>query len=655
MSIDNYFSVCMRKSILFSALLLCQTFFSHLVAGQTPDLGAASTFTLFTASGNVSNTGILTGITGDVGTNSGAISGFPVGGIIGATPPPSQATIAASTDVLAAYNYLVGLSSPAVPAIGETMGGPESNPQVLPPAQYSFGGAAIVNEVLVLDGQNNPNAVFVFQVNGALTSGALAQVRLINGATPNHVFWQVNGAAAFAALTQFAGIIIAKGAISFGDGSQLQGKALSVTDAISTNNTTVAPTFQQSTFSLGTASTYALFTAAGAVSNTNLTSTTGIVTSITGDVGTNLGAMPGWGPGQIIGATRQETPMTLTASRDVIAAYAFLVGLNGPAAPAIAVTMGGPAAAPQVLTPNRYRFGAAVSVNQVLELDGQNNPNSVFVFQINGALTSGALAQVRLINGATPNHVFWQVNGAAAFATLTQFAGIIIAKGAVSFGDGAQLQGKGLSVIGAISSYNTIVTTTNSAAVPLPVELTHFSAVAQGAGARLTWGTASEKNCAYFGVERSADGRVFATLARVAGQGTTTRAHAYSWTDASASPSPTVYYRLRQVDTDGTSSYSPVRQVTRAVAGTNPLSAQAYPNPGQSGQVPQVLFETTQTGVAHLRLSDALGHVLCERSIPALAGRNSLVLNEAAVLPAGLYLLQLRLGDQHQTLRLVRQ
>ena len=645
----------MRRILLSAALIICQFFFSCGVFGQTPNLGAASTFTLFTASGNVSNTGILTGITGDIGTDNGAISGFPVGGIIGATPPPSQATIDASSAVIAAYAYLVGLNSPAVPAIGATMGGPESAPQVLTPNQYSFGGAAIVNEVLVLDGQNNPNSVFVFQVNGALTSGALAQVRLINGATPNHVFWQVNGAAAFAAVTQFAGVIIAYGAISFGDGSQLQGKALSVTGAISTYNTTVAPTFQQSTFSLGTASTYALFTAAGAVSNTNLTSTTGIVTSITGDVGTNSGVISGLSSGQIIGATRQETPMTLTASRDVIAAYAFLVGLNGPAAPAIAVTMGGPAAAPQVLTPNRYRFGAAVSVNEVLVLDGQNKPNPVFVFQVNGALTSGALAQVSLINGATPNHVFWQVNGAAAFATLTKFAGIIIAKGAVSFGDGAQLQGKGLSVIGAISSYNTIVTTTNSAAAPLPVELTSFTAIAQGAGAHLAWGTASEKNCAYFGVERSTDGRVFATLARVAGQGTTTLAHAYSWTDASASASPTVYYRLRQVDTDSTSSYSPVRQVTRMVAGMNPLPLQAYPNPGQPGQAPQVLLATTQAGVASLRLNDALGHVLCERSLPVLAGRNTLALTEAAALPAGLYLLQLRLGDQHQTLRLIRQ
>ena len=247
------------------------------------------------------------------------------------------------------------------------------------------------------------------------------------------------------------------------------------------------------------------------------------------------------------------------------------------------------------------------------------------------------------------------MNGAAAFAALTQFTGIIVADAAVSFGDGAQLEGKALSVNGAISTYNTRVATTNSAVAPLPVELTHFSAVAQGAGARLTWSTASEKNCAYFDVERSTDGRVFAPLTRVAGQGSTTLAHTYSWTDASASASSTVYYRLRQVDADNTTSYSPVRQVTLAVAGTNPLSAQAYPNPGQSGQLSQILFETIQTGVVHLRLSDVLGHVLCECSMPTLAGSNSLMLNELTALPAGLYILQLRLGDQHQILRLVRQ
>ena len=639
----------MRRRLLFSALLFCQTFFSHLVAGQTPGLGAASTFALFAADGNVSNTGDLTGITGDVGTNNGVISGFPVNGIIGQTQSQNQATSDACRDVKAAYAYLVGLNGPAAPAISATMGGPESTPQVLTPAQYRFGGAVSVNDVLVLDGQNDTNSVFVFQVNGALTSGAGARIKLINGATPNHVFWQVNGGAAFAALTRFSGVIIADGAIAFGSRARLEGKALSVTGAVTTYHNTVAPSLYQPFFVLSAASTFALFTGAGAVSNT------GELTGITGDVGTNNGAMTGFPTNGVNGAVQLQNQVSFTASRGVLAAYDYLIDLDGPAAPAISAAMGGLVANPQVLPPARYRFGGAVSVNNVLVLDGQNNPNAVFVFQVNGALTSGASAQVQLINGATPNHILWQVNGAAAFAALTQFAGIIVADGAISFGDGAQLQGKALSVNGAIAMYNNKVTTTNSDAAPLPVELTHFSAVAQGAGARLTWGTASEKNCAYFGVERSTDGRVFTPLARVAGQGTTTLAHAYSWTDASASASPTVYYRLRQVDADRTSSYSPVRQVIRAVAGTNSLSAQAYPNPGQSGQVPQVLFETTQAGVAYLRLSDALGHVLCERSMPALAGRNSLALNEAAVLPAGLYLLQLRLGNQRQTLRLVRQ
>ena len=639
----------MRCFLVFAALVIHQFFSSHEVLGQTPDLGAASTFALFTADGAVSNTGALTGITGDVGTNNSTVSGFPTDGIDGATQINNQVTRNASRDVQAAYAYLVGLNGPAAPAIAATMGGPASAPQVLTPNRYSFGGAASVNQVLVLDGQNNPNSVFVFQVGGALSSGAGARIKLINGASPDHIFWQVNGAAAFAALTRFSGIIIAKEAIAFGSRARLEGKALSMNGAITTYNTTVAPTLYQSFFSLATASTFALFTGAGAVSNT------GTLTGITGDVGTNNGAMSGFPVNGVTGAVQIQNQTSSTAARGVLGAYAYLVDLDSPAAPAIAAAMGGPASAPQVLPPGRYSFGGAASVNGVLELDGQSDSDSVFVFQVNGALTSGAEAQVKMVNGAAPNHILWQVNGAAAFADQTQFAGIIVADGAISFGDGAQLQGKALSVNGAISTYNSKVTTTNSAAAPLPVKLTSFTAVAQGAGARLAWGTASEKNCAYFAVERSTDGRVFATLARVAGQGTTTLAHAYSWTDATASATPTVYYRLRQVDADNTTSYSPVRQVTLAVAKMNPLTPQAYPNPCQSGQVLQVLFETTQAGVVSLCLNDALGHVLFEHSLPVLAGHNALTLNEAATLPAGLYLLQLRLGDQHQTLRLVRQ
>lgn len=119
---------------------------------------------------------------------------------------------------------------------------------------------------------------------------------------------------------------------------------------------------------------------------------------------------------------------------------------------------------------------------------------------------------------------------------------------------------------------------------PLPVSLVAFTAQAAGSrAAQLNWTTASELNNAYFEVERSFDGSTFASIGRVAGQGNKTTSTTYAFTDqavALPAAASTVYYRLKQVDVDGTAAYSPVRALSFKAG----LVAQAslYPNPAQA-------------------------------------------------------------------------
>jgi hypothetical protein len=112
---------------------------------------------------------------------------------------------------------------------------------------------------------------------------------------------------------------------------------------------------------------------------------------------------------------------------------------------------------------------------------------------------------------------------------------------------------------------------------PLPVELVGFTADAQGDDALLQWATASEKNNDRFEVEASPDGRTFRRIGQVAGHGSSTQAHKYQLVDPAIARHGTglVYYRLRQVDADGTFAYSPVRTV--AVRGLAGLAL--FPNP----------------------------------------------------------------------------
>lgn len=109
--------------------------------------------------------------------------------------------------------------------------------------------------------------------------------------------------------------------------------------------------------------------------------------------------------------------------------------------------------------------------------------------------------------------------------------------------------------------------------IPLPVELTHFSAKAVNKAVELVWATASEQNNSYFEVERSAHADSFEQLAVVNGQGTTSLQSNYTFTDKKPMQGVS-YYRLKQVDEDGTHSYSKVVVVRAEASGTKLV---AYP------------------------------------------------------------------------------
>jgi hypothetical protein len=122
------------------------------------------------------------------------------------------------------------------------------------------------------------------------------------------------------------------------------------------------------------------------------------------------------------------------------------------------------------------------------------------------------------------------------------------------------------------------VLTVSNTSQPLPVQLVAFTAQRVGPDGLLSWRTASELHNAYFQLESSADGTTFRPLSgRVAGAGTSPLAHDYTTTDKNLARygAPQVYYRLRQVDTNGASAYSPVRTVQVPLAAGLAL----FPNP----------------------------------------------------------------------------
>ncbi|MCC3156474.1 hypothetical protein LJ737_04450 [Hymenobacter sp. 15J16-1T3B] len=163
---------------------------------------------------------------------------------------------------------------------------------------------------------------------------------------------------------------------------------------------------------------------------------------------------------------------------------------------------------------------------------------------------------------------------------------------------------------------------------PLPVELLRFTAERRGQDAWLRWTTAQELNNDHFEVEASPDGQTFQRVGSVAGQGTSSSAHDYQFTDAGLLRYgvPLFYYRLRQVDTNGAAQLSAVQAVL--VSGEE-LQLRVWPNPAR-----QAVHVSGGTPGQSVQLLDAVGRVVATGIMPATG---ALVLTLPGHLPLGIY------------------
>ncbi|UYZ59808.1 FG-GAP-like repeat-containing protein [Hymenobacter latericus] len=187
---------------------------------------------------------------------------------------------------------------------------------------------------------------------------------------------------------------------------------------------------------------------------------------------------------------------------------------------------------------------------------------------------------------------------------------------------------------------------------PLPVELASFTAERRGQAAHLAWTTASERANKGFGVEASLNGQQFRRIGWVPGKGTSTSPTRYQFVDARLQQyaSPIVYYRLVQVDADGTERISPTRAITIERVGN--LVAEGWPNP--FGEQLTVQLQAPQPGKADFVLYDARGVVQLRFSSNVAGGPNQLPLPLRSNLPAGLYWLAVQQAGQQQVLQLYR-
>jgi len=183
---------------------------------------------------------------------------------------------------------------------------------------------------------------------------------------------------------------------------------------------------------------------------------------------------------------------------------------------------------------------------------------------------------------------------------------------------------------------------------PLPVVLTAFTGQVTSAGNVLRWATASETSSEYFEVERSANGKEFVKIGQLAAAGTTTATHSYQFTDAATAT--TTYYRLRQVDFDGTSAYSPIVTLAASVASLSPAKPVAYPTVFTNEL--NVALPGAEAQAATVALLTADGRPVYSRTVQL--GTTPQALAELPTLTPGVYLLRVATATGATTQRVVR-
>ncbi len=325
-----------------------------------------------------------------------------------------------------------------------------------------------MNGNLILNAQNNPNAVFIIRINGSFSTNSLSEVTLINGAVACNVFWQVEGLVDMSTGTKMKGTIIANNAaILMGLSATIDGRLLSTTGAITVNGVEgklplgcgtpakvgpVAP-------NLASTVCYAIFSGSDSVTNSG-------VTNVTGDVGTNVGLTTGFNALTVNG-TIHPIPDTSTAqcAANLLNVRTYLNALT----PDIALLYPSQFGNDLLLTPHTYILNGATSLTGTIFLDAQNSPNAVFVIKIFGAFSATANANVVLLNQAQAKNVYWIVNGAAQLSTNTEFKGtLVVNNGAINANTGTIVEGRIMTTSGAVTTFSMTANITPGC-VPLSV------------------------------------------------------------------------------------------------------------------------------------------------------------------------------------------
>ncbi len=182
----------------------------------------------------------------------------------------------------------------------------------------------------------------------------------------------------------------------------------------------------------------------------------------------------------------------------------------------------------------------------------------------------------------------------------------------------------------------------------LPVSLISFDASAVSNGAKLTWQTASEANNNRFEILRSTDNKTYVNVATVEGKGTTSANSSYSVYDANPENGVN-YYKLVQIDNDGTTKELAIKSVRFSLEKASALSV--YPNPA-NGILNLVYNNSGTATTAKLNLVGISGNVVLTKQLRLEKGVNSFKIDVSTVKVAS-YIVSVSTGNGQESIKVL--
>jgi hypothetical protein len=186
----------------------------------------------------------------------------------------------------------------------------------------------------------------------------------------------------------------------------------------------------------------------------------------------------------------------------------------------------------------------------------------------------------------------------------------------------------------------------------VPVELLAFTASVKNSEIQLLWSTASELNNQGFEIERSINNaEYFVTVGFVDGKGNSTEINYYSYTDnPQLSGVNQIYYRLKQIDFDGTFSYSDVVNITYDVPAEFVLG-QNYPNPFNPST--RISYFVPVESFISIKVYDFLGREIATLVNEAKSTGSYEIVFDTADLPSGTYFYTLIADNYSATKKMI--